>query len=367
MKRLLLSVLITVLFLPMVYGQNPGTTGSYGLFHTYQSRSFKPGRYEVYTNVNFYSKSNAWLWAGNAAITAGIFNNMDLALAWRVYQTTNYPNGSNAPHDLFFTLKGGSFTFQKGRYVLAIMGQGRIPIGENHNYPFGEYASGSFEYGIKGGFSFYADPYLPHRSVSVHYNIGYWNHNEKGKEVPLPDDTKFTATKSAAKIDMALATIIPLSSLFDIRFELYGWLFVSLPDKPVYSAEDYAIFNPSIQYRPLNWLALDAGIDLRINPGDRDRTGGAPPIDSPMADISNYPPWKVQIGAHFNLTPHKKQDMLIDSDRADVKKMVEFYDMIEQEKEKSVKTEDKVKNLSSDRKEAEKEVKSIKKTLEGED
>ena len=166
---------------------------------------------------------------------------------------------------------------------------------------------------------------------------------------------------------MALATIIPLSSFIDLRFELYGYLFLTTPDKPVYSAEDHAIFTPSVQYRPLAWLAVDLGIDLRLNPGDRNRTSGAPPIDSPMGDLANYPPWKVQIGLHFDLNPKKKQNSLIDQDRADVKKMVEFYEMIEQEKDKSRQSEKKQQELSKDRREADKEVKKIKKSLEGED
>jgi hypothetical protein len=216
-------------------------------------------------------------------------------------------------------------------------------------------------------FSYYGDPYLPHRAVSVHYNIGYWNHNEKNQEVPLPNDTTFTATKSSAKLDMALAAIIPLSGSFDLSFELYGWLFLSEPDGPVYSAEDYAVFTPSVRYRPMDWLTVDAGMDLRINPGERNRTSGAPIIDSPMADLNNYPPWKVHIGLHFNLTPHKKSFSLIDRDRPDVRKMVDFYDMIEEEKEKSKKSEEKLQNLHNERKTAEKEVKKIKKSLEGED
>ena len=166
---------------------------------------------------------------------------------------------------------------------------------------------------------------------------------------------------------MALATIIPLSSFIDLRFELYGWLYLTLPDKQVYSAEDYAIFTPSIQYRPLNWLAVDLGIDRRLNPGDRNRTSGVPPIVFPIDKLANYPPWKVQIGLHFDLNPNKKQDSLIDQDRADVKKMVDFYEMIEQEKDKSRQSEQKQQELSKDRREADKEVKKIKKSLEGED
>ena len=81
MKRYTISVLIILFFVPFLYAQNPGTTGSFGIFHTYQSRSFLPGRYEIYTNANFYTKSEAWLWAGNVAVTAGIFENLDLALA----------------------------------------------------------------------------------------------------------------------------------------------------------------------------------------------------------------------------------------------------------------------------------------------
>ena len=367
MKKKILILIFFLLVSSDVFSQNPGSPGSFGLFHTYLGRSFQPGRFDIYANGNFYSKSDSWLWAGNAAITAGILDNLDLTVAARIYQNTNYPNGSNAPNDVFFTLKAGSFDFEKGRLVGALMAQGRIPVGDTHNYPFAEYASGQFEYGFKGAISYYSDPYLPDRSLSIHYNFGFWNHNDKDKEMPLPNDSTFLATRSAMKIDMALAAIFPISTFFDFRLEVYGYLFTSEPEGAVYSAEDYAAITPSMQYRPLNWLSLDLGADFRISSGERERTSGAPPIDSPMNSITSYPPWKIHFAAHFHLTPHKQKDLIVDGERAEVKKMVEFYEMIEQQKEKSKETQNEVKELRNERKRAAKEVKDIKTTLEGED
>jgi hypothetical protein len=363
-------ILFAVLVLMMVQtgsAQNPGTTGSYGLLYTHEGRSLRPGQLNFYLNTNMYSKQDAWLWANNLAASAGIFDNLDLTAALRAYQTTNFPNKSNVPDDIFVALKAGSFTFEQGRFASAIILGTRIPVGEVHNYPFAEYASGSVEYGVKGAVSYFMDPYLPHRSTSIHFNIGWWNHNEKGKDIDLPDSSVVTATKNSSKLEMALALRHPVSTLFALNFELYGYLFTDIPDGFVYSAEDMAVFTPSVEYRPLSWLSVTGGVDIRINSADRNRTGGVPEIDSPMGDLKNYPPWKV----HLNLTLYamgaeKDRTSLVDYDNRRIRKLTEFYDMVEVEKEKSKEVEKDVQQLRKTRQSTDDDIRNIKDTLQGE-
>ena len=367
MKKYALFLIITLLLSSQLYSQNPGLTGSFGLFYTHMGKTFSSGRYGVFTNANYYAKSSSSVMAGNFAFTAGVMDNLDITLASRLYQTAAYLDGKNGMNDVFVTIKAGSFSFEKGRFVVAILGTGRIPLGDSHNYPFSEYASGAFEFGIKGAASYFVDPYLPQRSFSIHYNFGYWNHNEKGKEIPVSGDSTLTALHSSSKIDMALSAVVPLSTFFDLRFEIYGYLYTSIPPSFVYSAEDYATFTPSIRYRATDWMSLDLGVDIRLSSGERQRTSGVPPIEPPLNELSSYPPWRMQFALNFNLTPGKKNNSFVESQAAEVQKMTDFYDMLEREKEKSKRSETKTKKLRQERKQTEAAVQVIKHSLEGED
>ncbi len=278
-----------------------------------------------------------------------------------------YTNKSNVPGDIFISLKTGNLTFEQGRFSGAFILGTRIPTGEVHNYPFAEYASGSFEYGLKGAISYYLDPYMPHRSTSIHFNTGWWNHNEKGKEIDLPDSTTQTATKSASKFELGLALKQPLSPLFILNFEIYGYLFTSLPDRFVYSGEDMAVFTPSLEYRPVKWLTITTGVDIRMNSAKRNRTSGVPEIDSPLKELNNYPPWKL----HLNLTfyamgSQKDRNSLIDYDNRQIRKLTEFYDMIEGQKEQSKEVEKEVVQLRKTRETTEEDIREIKDNLQGE-
>ena len=367
MRKFTLTTALLFCMLQAGFGQNPGTTGSYGLLYTTEGRNLLPGQLNFYANTNFYSKQNAWLWAGNFAASAGIFENLDFTAAIRVYQTTNFPNKQNVPDDIFLALKSASYTFEQGRFAAGFLLGTRIPTGEVHNYPFAEYASGSVEFGLRGAISYYIDPYLPHRSTSIHFNAGWWDHNEKGKEIDLPDSTKQTANKSSSKFELALAIRQPLSTLFSLNFEIYGYLFTSLPDNFVYSGEDMAVFTPSLEYQPLNWLSLTGGVDIRLNSGERNRTSSVPGFDSPLNDLNNYPPWKIHLNLTFYaLGAEKERASLVDYDNRRIRKLTEFYDMIEVQKEKSKEVEKEVQDLRKEREKTDGEIRGIKDTLQGE-
>ena len=172
--RKLFPLLLIFLICSTAIGQNPGTTGSFGLFHTHEGRTLMPGRWDFSLNANFYTKlgeylgqapdnfsaANYWVVAGNAAVTYGIFKNLDATLALRVYQDTHNANTpENVPDDLFLTIKGGSFNFKYGHFSGALLTTIRFPTGKVHNYPLAEYTSGSVEYGFFGVMSYYYNAY----------------------------------------------------------------------------------------------------------------------------------------------------------------------------------------------------------------
>ena len=116
MKKLNLFVIL-LLLCSMLFGQNPGMTGSYGLFHTHSGRIFEPGRLEIRSNMNFYTKlpeligassvsqsafsaANWWVVAANMGVTYGISQHFDATTALRIYQDTNQENVQNLPDDL---------------------------------------------------------------------------------------------------------------------------------------------------------------------------------------------------------------------------------------------------------------------------
>ncbi len=379
MKKLL-PLLFILLITISGFGQNPGTTGSFGFFHTHEGRVLMPGRLDFWTNLNFWTKlgefitqapedfeaANYWLVAGNISTTYGIFNHLDATLALRVYQDTHHENTANVPGDLFLTLKGGSFNLSYGHFSAALLTTLRFPTGEKHNYPLAEYASGTMEYGFLGAISYYQNAYLPGQGISVHFNFGWWNHNEKGKEIDIPNRPTRTATVSSSELQMMIATAIP-AGLFQLRMELTGIIFTKEPDPFIYSAEEYAYITPAIRYSPYRWLSIDLGADLRISPGDRQRTNGVPDFSTRLDLPKNYPPWKVQLGMKLSLLPAGIREQYGGGvDNIEIKRRMDFYEKVMEEKEKAAGMEEEIERIRKLREEADVEIENLKDILEEE-
>ncbi len=364
------------------------TNGAKTLMHTQTATTFEKGKLGMFTNMDFFTKAgdfigqskpidfktvNYWLVAGNAIFTYGIMDHLDATLGIRVYQDTHYTNEFNLPDDLFLTLRAGSFVFGQQHFQAGFLTSFRIPTGEVHNYPFTEYASGALEYGFLAAFSFYEDQYLPQRSLNIHFNMGFWNHNEAGKTIYTyqhffhthQKGDKLIATKSSKEFRMALAAVIP-SPMFDFRAELSGMLYITEPDNFVYSAEEWAYFSPSIRYKPVDWLSLDIGADFRLSPGDRQNTTADIPDISKSIDMpSSYPAWKVYMGANLSLNLlGKGQRTIRDYETRQRQEETRLIESILNEKQKAKKAEKEVENLRKVRKEAEKEIEDLKKLLE---
>jgi hypothetical protein len=165
---------------------------------------------------------------------------------------------------------------------------------------------------------------------------------------------------------MALAAEQPLG-LFDLRMELYGYLYLKIPNTFIYSAEDLAHLTPSIRYKPFNWLYVDLGIDFRLSSAERQRTEDVPDVSEKLDLPSSYPPWKVHLGLQFNVLPvggSKSYDL--DIRNPEERRRLEYYDLIMKETEKAKAIEKKVQQMRKERETADKEIDNIKEELDEE-
>lgn len=379
MRRSYIIVFVSLVFLGNAFAQL--TNANQELMHTQTGTTMDPGQLRVFTDMNFFTKAgdfigssqpldfeqvNYWLVAGNAVFAYGISEHWDAALGIRVYQDTHSSNEFNLPGDLFLTVRSGNYAFGRNHFKAGFLGSMRLPIGKDHNYPFAEYASGSYEYGFLSAVSFYLDPYLPHRAFNMHFNMGFWNHNENGTVLyTYSNGTELKATNSSKDFRMALAGVIP-TAVFDFRLELSGIIYITPPDNFVYSAEEWAFLSPSIRYRAMDWLTMDIGVDFRVSPAERQATTANIPDPSINLDLpQNYPDWKMHLGlsAAFNLSG-KGKTVGSDYVREEAKEKVELFESVLEEKEKAKEVQQELENLRKVRKEAEKEIEELRKKLE---
>lgn len=379
MKKI--SLLLLLFIVGAAFSQPPN--GSKSLIHTQSARTFESGRLEIHSDMNFFTRAtefigsgtkpagftavNYWLVAGNLTATYGILDNFDVTLSSRLYQDTHYANEYNLPGDIFLTLKGGSFAFANRKMYGAFMSTLRFATGEQHNYPFTEYASGALEYAFTGALSYFADPYLPERSFNAHLNVGWWNHNEASTVLyKFSNGNELKATKNSSELQYALGLNYP-TALFDYRLEVFGSAFISQPDAFVYSRENYMYVTPSIRYKALSFLSVDLGIDIRAM-GTTDETSGVPNRTNPDYNLPNYAPWRVHMGLNLTLLPFtstSKSEAEVQHD--EFNKRVEFFQKIVEERQKSEDVQEELDRLKDERKEAESELEELKQIMEEQD
>jgi len=370
MKMLRILVLIGILS-TFLAAQN---LGSMSLMHTHTGRVFDPGRFEIQTNMNFYTKladfvgspnlkpsdftaANWWDVSSNLILSFGLLKNFDLTIAPRIYQDTQSSNEFNVPGDIFITLKGGSFAMAGRRLYLAGMMNLRIGTGEVHNYPFREYASGALEFGFATALSYYLDPYLPDRSASFHLNLGWYNHNEAGKDIDIRGISTKKSGVNSTEFRYAIGFLYPLDE-FDLRLEAYGTSFIQQPETFVFSRDDFTYVTPSIRYKAFSWLSMDLGVDIRVSSADKIFT---------TIDLPRYSDWRANLGLRIKVLPlSEDEDSPQQLERRQFNKRVEFFQSIIQEREKAENVQEELDKLIKEREEAESELEELKQILEEE-
>ena len=371
-------VVIILLASNLVYAQLENAYRT--LLHTQTGRNLQDGKLVINADMNFYTKAGKfigsvkpidftevsyWLVAGNIVASYGFMEHLDASLGLRLYQDTHRQNVYNFPDDIFLTLRAGSFYTSRNHLVHSFMLSSRIPTAKQHNNHFVEFASGAVEYGAMYAVSILSDAYLPDRSFQAHFNIGYWNHNESGITYKFENGKEFTAQKNSSELRLAIAGVFP-TRLIDYRLELSGMLYLNRPEDFIYSAEEWVFFTPSLRYKLSSAIAFDLGVDFRLSPGDREWT--RPDIPKPSASVSlptNYPEWRVQMGAVFAFNVTEKAVSSTESyEKAKAQEKINEFEMILEEREKAKEVQKEIENLKKLRKEAEEEIKELKKILE---
>jgi hypothetical protein len=353
--------------------------GSVSLMNTQTGRVFEPGRVEIGTNLSFFTKlteylgdnnvtasnfgaANYWLVTNNFKLSLGLFNNFDLTIAPRIYQDNHYASEYNLPGDIFLSLKAGNIAFASRRMYFATMLNFRFGTGDQHNYPFAEFASGGLEYGIGTALSYYSDPYLPDRSFSAHLNLAWYNHNEAGEtQYKLSNGDELIAQVNSSELQYGLGFTYPID-LFEFRLEVNGINYLTQPDTMVYSRENYTYVTPSFRYKALDWISIDLGAQIRIS-GDEEETKGI--NNYANLDLPNYSSWRAVLGINLKLLPvGRATDTPETIERKKFNKRIDFFQNIIEEREKAEDVQEELDKLQVEREEAEKELEELKQILE---
>ena len=344
--------------------------GSRSLLHTQTGRVLNKGALEAKTTMNFYTQlaeylvtppgatdQNMYLAAGNIVLSYGAFSNFDITIAPRIYQDTHRGKKYNLPDDILVSLKAGSFAFGGRKFYGSGMVNIRIPTAETHNYPYLEYTSGALEYGLMTAFSYYTDPYLPDRSFSTHINIGWYNHNEAGKDIYKGHKSEI----NSAELQFGLGLVYPVD-LFDFMLEINGNNYLTEPDSFVFSRLNWLYVTPTIRYKPFNWMSLDIGMNIRATASHTQEKVLQTNLRTPM-----YVPWRVQLGLNFKILPLPTgPGSPAEIEREQFKKRVDFFQSIIEERERVEEVQEELDQLKREREKAEKELEELKQILDEE-
>ncbi|NIV96164.1 hypothetical protein GWN42_26090 [candidate division KSB1 bacterium] len=318
--------------------------------------------------ANFPNRSSFTVWdvTGRININYGIGKHFELSAAPVVYQDTNTGGNSvNSPDDLFVSLKIGSFSSPGSSLAYGFLLGTRFPTGDIHNIPFEPYAADNVGFGFMGLVTYSRDPLYPEEGTSVHFNLGYWNHNDVGAELIKGGAPRTEPTSMSQELLYGIGINVPREN-FDFSAELYGNVFLQSPPPSAYSRENYLYITPTVTYKPYRWLGFSFGVDVRItNSTDKTLYQGGVGRTLPGSQ-PNYPAWRVNLGTKFALLPttvYRRNERDILMQKAQTRR--ELFEQIIKEQRETEAAESELERIKSERIRAEKELERLRRILEG--
>ncbi len=347
--------------------------------------NLEPGYLTLNAQTRFYGKvaeipgptptstvpTAIWDVQGGFSLNYGISRHFEGSIAPMIYQDANRGKDFkefNLPDDLYLRMKIGGFGQRGGAMSYGVELGARVPTGDVHNVPFQPYSAGKFSFGVTGLVSYARDPLYPEDALNVHFNLGYWNHNDVGEQltaVPLAKDSTLV-TAMTQEFMYGLAMVLP-SERFNFRLEFYGNGFISAPPKTAYSREPVAYFSPGVSYKAYRWMSLDFNTDIRLT-GNKDETTyprGFRPIS--ISGLPNYPAWRATLGVKLTLLPTSlysasERDLLMR--KAESRR--ELFEQIIKEQRETESAEAELERIKDERRKAERELDRLRRILEGE-
>lgn len=349
--------------------------GGYGLNYVRSAWSLKPGYLTLTTKTHFFGKVSSelqksavtyWVVQGAFSLNYGVNDHLELALTPVIYQDNHKGGkGYNLPDDLYLSVKLGSYDIRGSSIRYGLLMQTRFPTAEHHNVVFEPYSANSISWGFEGMATYSKDPLYPDDNMNVHFNLGYTNFNDVGQKLSFRDENDTVSVRAMSQeMTFGLGIEIPTSE-FDFSVELFGNTFLQKPPKETaFSRENYLYLTPGIKFRAYRWLTLNFSTDLRLS-ANNDETEYL--FDHKIADMPNYPSWRINLGASMVLLPTKiyqsnDKDVLIK--KAESRR--ELFEQIIREQRETESAEQELERIKTERRKAERELERLRRILEGE-
>jgi len=326
------------------------------------SRGYSTVSNEPSGSINIYDLN------GRLSINYGLSKHFELAVTSLVYGDTNFGSQTyNSPGDVFMSVKFGSLGSLGSSLTYGLAVNTKVPLGKVYNIPFEPYGVKRIGFGATGMVSYSKDPLYPEEALNLHFNLGYWNHNDVG--VTLTNNVGAAKPASMSQeILYGMGVRVPKNK-FEFSAELYGNAFLQAPPQSAYSRENYLYISPAISFKLTRWMSLSLGGDLRVLKSS-DQTlyepapGGVAPT---LANAQpNYPGWRLNFGTHFSLLPTKmyrpnQRDVLLQ--KAENRR--ELFEKIIREQRATESAEAELERIKAERVRAEKELARLRRILEG--
>ncbi len=381
LKKVVVAVLLfSSVYYEQTYAQ-ANVNGGRGLTYVRSAWNLAPGYLLMYGNTRFFGKVGKlnlaqnitsavtfWDVQGSVSFNYGISEHFELAFSPIIYQDTNRGGkGYNMIDDIFLSLKIGSYGKKGSSVSYGFDLSARFPTAKDHNIIFEPYSAGKVSFGFNGRLSYARDPLYPEDGLSLHLNLGYWNHNDVGQQL-----TNISPTVDLVRVESptqeflyGMGIILP-SDKFDFSMELYGNAFIQKPPPTAFSRENVAYLAPKVRYKAQRWLSLDMSLDIRLV-GSNDETDYSLPGVNPLPDQPNYPTWRMNLGAQFTILPTtvysvSERDILMK--KAETRR--ELFEQIIREQRETEAAEEELERIKEERRKAERELERLRRILEGE-
>ncbi len=372
-RRLFRSAALVLFFTGAAQAQT-NLSGGTGLPNVESAWSLDPGLLMMSSNTRVFGQSSAaytvWDVSGRLNFSYGLGRHFEVSATPIIYQDANQPsNKVSAPHDLYISMKAASFTSPGSPFSYGASVALKFPTGDAQNVAFERYSANRIGWGVTGLLSYATDPLYPRNATNFHLNLGYWNHNDSGADLtgagalsPQPDG-------ASQELLYAMGVQIPKGK-FAITTELYGNAFLKAPPVVAYSRENYLYLTPGVSYQLMKWMSVNVGMDLRII-SSKDKTfcsSGYDGADRTLAGSQpNYPGWRFNFGASFDLLPGKsyrvgQHDVLMR--KAESRR--QLFEQIVREQRDTESAEAELQRIRAERIRAEQELERLRGILEGE-
>ncbi|MFQ5675558.1 MAG: transporter [bacterium] len=377
--KLFVSVLVAVTIVPTFVNAQLIFNGHRGLNYVNSAWNLEPGflTLKLYSRGYRTTSKDPTLGSlditdvtGRLNINYGINKNVEVGLISLLYEDTNSGSQSvNTPGDVLLTFKFASLGSPGSAFKYGFLVGTKLPLGKVHNIPFEPYSTNKVSFGAMGLVSYSQDPLYPTEALNVHFNLGYWNHNDVGAELIEGGGASTQPSSMSQEILYALGVRVPKNK-FKFAGEIYGNAFIKAPPTAAYSRESYLYLSPSVHYKVSNWFDFNLGLDIKIL-SSSDKTLYAPAPGGVLRTLAgaqpNYPGWRVNFGTHFSLLPtrtYRPNDRDILFQKAQSRR--ELFEKIVKEQRDTESAEAELERIKAERLRAEKELERLRKILEGE-